>query len=144
MTDVLEIPIDQVFLRSNQVNDQALSSLSRSHIIVLGGGRSIPEDLLLKDRLLRARFEALARRWKEETAHVSSVAKTAMHPAYQAIIGMGPKALPSIFADLRAHGGHWFWALHAITQEDPAHGCDDFTTAVRRWLEWAEARGLSS
>jgi hypothetical protein len=138
MADLLELPIDQVVGRSSQANSQALS-VSRGHGIVPSGIGSLPEDLLLQ-----IRFETLARRWKKETAHLSSVTKTAMHPAYQAIIGMGPKALPLIFADLHAHGGHWFWALHAITQEDPARGCEDFATATQRWLEWAEAQGFLS
>ena len=136
MPDLVEIPIDQVPLRSNQANDQVLSA-SGSPGIVFSGGGGIPDDLLL-----RARFDELARRWKKETAHISSATKTAMHPAYQAIIGMGEKALPLIFANLRDEGGHWFWALNAITQADPASGCDDCATAARIWLEWAEAEGL--
>lgn len=46
-----------------------------------------------------------------------------MHPAYQQIIGMGEKALPLILRDLRDRPtGHWFWALNAITGEEPTLG----------------------
>jgi hypothetical protein len=63
------------------------------------------------------------------------------HHAYQAIIGMGNEALPGIFADLQTHGGHWFWALHAITQADPAREADDFEATRRAWLKWGAANG---
>ena len=39
--------------------------------------------------------------------------------AYQQIIGMGAEALPFIFRELQKEPDHWFWALHAITGENP-------------------------
>jgi hypothetical protein len=89
----------------------------------------------------RCRFNQLVRSWKRETRHISSMTKTIMHPAYQAIIGMGRQALPFIFEELEHHGGHWFWALYAITQEDPARGSDDFAEAARAWLKWGRSNG---
>jgi hypothetical protein len=65
-----------------------------------------------------------------------------MHPAYQAIIGMGRQVLPLILEELEQHGGHWFWALHSITQEDPARDRINFTDAASAWLEWGRQRGF--
>ena len=93
------------------------------------------------DFWLRFRFDALVRDWKRDTRYTSSLTKIVMHPAYQAIIGMGKPALPFIFAELQRNGGHWFWALHAITQEDPAQDSDDFETAAHAWLAWGRAHG---
>jgi hypothetical protein len=90
---------------------------------------------------LEKTFQELAERWKRETRHVSSLTKTALHPAYQNIIGMGQAALPFIFRDLQENGGHWLWALHAITREDPARPEDDFDGAVRAWLGWGSTQG---
>src|SRR5688572_18926849 len=66
-----------------------------------------------------ARFHALAERWKKETAHHSNIAKRAMHPAYQEIVGMGQSVVPLLLAELRREPDDWFWALHAITGADP-------------------------
>lgn len=67
-----------------------------------------------------------------------------MHPAYQAIIGMGAPALPLILEDLRQNSGHWYWALKAISNEDPVAPGD--RGAIKKmkeaWLRWGEAKGL--
>ncbi|PYU96522.1 MAG: hypothetical protein DMG25_01780 [Acidobacteria bacterium] len=86
-------------------------------------------------------FQELASKWRRETRHVSSLTRMAMHPAYQNIIGMGEPALPLILRELQENGGHWLWALHAITREDPAQEGDDFDTAVQAWLSWGKKRG---
>ena len=41
-----------------------------------------------------ARFQTLVRHWKQETSHLSNVAKKVLHSAYQEIIGMGQSAVP--------------------------------------------------
>lgn len=87
-------------------------------------------------------FEELANRWEVETALESVVTRKATHPAYQQIIGMGKPALPLILARLRQRPGQWFWALTAISGQDPAH--DEITVAGARdvWLRWGAERGL--
>lgn len=95
---------------------------------------------------LQKRFDRLLRRWREETQFVSSTTEIAVHPAYQAIIGMGPAALPMILEDLRTNGGHWFWALKAVSDEDPVPAADrgvvsKMTTA---WLRWGEQKGITT
>ena len=57
-----------------------------------------------------ARFHILAERWKKETAHQSNMAKKALHPAYQEIIGMGERVVPLLLAELRREPDDWFWA----------------------------------
>jgi hypothetical protein len=86
-------------------------------------------------------FQALANQWKRETMHMSSLTRTSMHPAYQCIIGMGKTAVPFILRELQEHGGHWLWALHAITREDPAPEGSDFDSAVQAWLAWGRRQG---
>lgn len=98
-------------------------------------------DIHQEDRELKRTFTALAEKWKKETRHISSITRTSMHPAYQQIIGMGEPAVPLILQELQENGGHWLWALHAITREDPAQEADDFAAAVRAWLNWGRSRG---
>ncbi len=82
-------------------------------------------------------FSRLARTWKAETGHLSSVTKAAMHPAYQRIIGLGPAALPSILRELKEEPRQWFWALKAISGEDPVKPSDRGNVPKMReaWLE---------
>ena len=66
--------------------------------------------------------------------------------SYQRVIGMGEKAIPLILRQLENEGDdpdHWFWALQAITREDPvpedARG--DMKEMARAWLDWAYMAG---
>ena len=90
---------------------------------------------------LAAEFQRLAKIWRKETAVFSSVTKKVCHPAYQEIIGMGPTALPFILQELERKPGHWFWALHAISGEDPVGVEDNFDAAVMAWLDWGKRKG---
>ncbi len=93
---------------------------------------------------LRSEFQTLAERWERETLFESLPYRRAMHPAYQRIIGMGDPAVSLILEQLRVQPDDWFWALSAITGEDPAQGTDDFDSAVSAWLEWGVQKGLTA
>jgi hypothetical protein len=92
---------------------------------------------------LEQTFSELAEQWRQETAIYSSVSKKAMHPAYQRIIGMGPAAIPLILRALQQQPEHWFWALTAITREDPVRPEDagDVRRMTEAWLEFGRGRG---
>src|SRR5262245_59583644 len=83
-------------------------------------------------------FQELANQWRKETAHLSLAIKKVMHPAYQRIIGLGPDAVPLILRELQRRSGHWFWALKAITGEDPAQPEDTVSEATQAWLQWGK------
>ena len=90
-----------------------------------------------------ARFHTLAEQWKKETAHYSNIAKRALHPAYQEIIGMGERVVPLLLAELRREADDWFWALHAITGANPvsAGNCGNVRAMVDAWLQWGLENG---
>jgi hypothetical protein len=90
---------------------------------------------------LEQTFRALAEKWRKETSHFSLMLKKAMHPAYQRIIGLGPSAIPLILREMQQKPGHWFWALNAITGEDPAHPGDNIEEARQAWLQWGREKG---
>ncbi len=98
----------------------------------------------LQIREAEERFNQLAQRWRKECAHLSSVREMVLHPAYQQIIGMGKDAIPFLLRELERQPDHWFWALWAITQENPVP--QDHRGRVREmardWLEWARQRGI--
>jgi hypothetical protein len=68
----------------------------------------------------------------------------AMHPAYQQIIGMGREVVPLILRELEREPDHWFWALKAITGEDPVP--EQHRGRVRAmadaWIRWGREHGL--
>jgi hypothetical protein len=88
-------------------------------------------------------FQDLARQWRKETAHHSLMFKKAMHPLYQRIIGLGWGVTPLLLRELQATpGGYWFWALEAVTSENPAANAQNIDDARQAWLIWG--KGVSS
>ena len=96
----------------------------------------------VSDSQLEQTFNKLAKQWKEGTQFASTVREMAMHPAYQYIIGMGPKVLPYILQRLSKEQEHWFWALKAITHEDPVPPASRGNLNKMRdiWLQWGKEK----
>jgi hypothetical protein len=93
---------------------------------------------------LASQFAALAGEWKTATALLSSSTAISNHPAYRAIIALGPPVVPLILRDLEQEPAHWFEALQAITGEDPVPAGDwGKIQAMRQaWLAWGRSQGL--
>jgi hypothetical protein len=93
---------------------------------------------------LKGRFARLAADWKARSQYLSNVAHIAMLPSYQRIIGMGLPVVPLILAELQREPDQWFWALEAITEENPVPEGD--AGSVRKmaeaWIEWGRQQGL--
>jgi|SRR6266850_58601 len=93
---------------------------------------------------VRQQFTKLANTWKQETAHQSNMTKRAMHPAYQRIIGMGPAVVPFMLERFREGAlEHWFWALTAITGENPITEdiAGNMEKMAKAWVQWGIANG---
>lgn len=86
-------------------------------------------------------FRELADLWKRDTRFQSSPQRVIMHPAYQRIIGLGRPAIPLILEELEEAPRLWYWALSAITGEDPAEGEESIAGAAEAWLTWGRAQG---
>ena len=89
------------------------------------------------------RFCTLTATWKQANPFTSSITEIATHPAYQEIIGMGPIVIPLIFKTLQIEVDHWFWALKAITGEDPVKPEErgDLEKMRNSWLKWGKENG---
>lgn len=87
---------------------------------------------------IELRFLNLKARWESETAHLSSTIEIVMNSNYQQIIGMGQPVIPLLLKDLAQEPKLWFWALHAITGQNPVD--PDDAGRVRKmaeaWLAW--------
>lgn len=91
----------------------------------------------------RELFARLASEWLGGRGHGSSIAKMAMHDAYQRIIGMGSRAVPLILGELARTPEHWTWALRAITGENPvpAESRGKLREMAAAWLRWGHQQG---
>lgn len=89
-------------------------------------------------------FEELASVWRKETGHLSSITKIVMHHAYQSIIGMGPAVVPLLLRRLQVEPEYWFWALTAITRQNPVRPEDagDIEKMAEAWIQWAKQKGI--
>jgi hypothetical protein len=103
---------------------------------------TVPKSELLDVNIL-GKFASLKQQWLSETAMLSSVTMIAMNQAYQHIIGMGPDVVPLILRDLSREPNHWFWALSAITGENPIAPEDegDLDKMTAAWLRLGQERG---
>ena len=89
------------------------------------------------------RFLSLTAQWQRERGATSSITEMVLCPAYQAIIGMGAKAIPLILAQLESEGDEpdqWFWALRVLTEANPVSDEDrgNSLRMAQAWLEWAK------
>lgn len=92
------------------------------------------------------RFQRLAAQWKDQSQHMSNTAQMAMLASYQQIIGMGERAVPLLLEELRREPDHWFWALEAITQENPVpkDAVGKVRLMAQAWVEWGVREGYLS
>lgn len=96
-----------------------------------------------KTTALEMEFQELAAKWQEETWFSSSIIDMAMNQNYQRIIGKGMDVVPLILRELEREPDHWFWALSAITGENPITEEDagDLEKMTEAWLALGKERG---
>ena len=83
--------------------------------------------------------------WKRERGPHSSAARLTDHPAYRAIVALGPAVVPLILRELAREPDHWSRALHELTGANPvpdsARGRLD--AMADAWLAWGRQQGYS-
>jgi len=109
-------------------------------------GQTLQVQTETLDSRLEREFARLAQAWKQDTRYLSSNTEIATHPAYQRIIGLGRDVVPLILADLRQEPYPWFWALRAITGEDPVAAANQgkVRQMAEAWIQWGKQKGLLS
>jgi hypothetical protein len=88
-------------------------------------------------------FISLAEKWYLETLHSSGYLDKVLHPAYQRIIGLGKGVIPFILRELQDEPSEWFWALRALTGEDPTteEMAGNRKKLAEAWLNWGKENG---
>jgi hypothetical protein len=91
-------------------------------------------------------FNKFAAEWRAQKLRATSFfAKNATHPAYQHIIGMGKRVLPFILRELKKGSDDWFWALKAISGDDPVSIENRGKLKEMRdaWLRWGREKNYA-
>ncbi len=91
---------------------------------------------------IRDLFEQLKADWKTKTRYMSNSAQMATVWPYQQIIGLGRPALPLILRELERERDHWFWALEAISGENPVppEQAGQVESMTKSWLDWGRQK----
>ncbi|HYB61796.1 MAG TPA: hypothetical protein VEH50_09980 [Methylomirabilota bacterium] len=102
-----------------------------------------PEEILIDQA---AAFASLVSEWHRERGATSSITDMVLCPAYQKIVGMGPKVIELILAQLESEGDnpdHWFWALQVLSGTNPVSEEEEgnLRKMAKTWLRWAAANG---
>ena len=97
-------------------------------------GRPVPTSL-------RQEFQELSARWRLATEQSSDPLEKIAHPAHLRIIGLGPEVLPLVFSELAERGGLWFWALEALTGEDPVTQPASMKEVREAWISYGRQHG---
>jgi len=98
-------------------------------------------------RRMRSDFKALASRWVEETGIYSLSHQINAHPAYRAIIDLGPGIVPLVIEELRGPSPRqWMHVLRELTGADPvpAGTAGNLSLLTAAWLSWWESRKAAS
>jgi hypothetical protein len=84
------------------------------------------------------RFKRLACDWEEAVAYQSSTTLRNSHPAYRAIVALGPEVIPYLLRDMETNQTHWFAALREITGADPVptSAAGNVPKVIQAWLDW--------
>jgi len=74
---------------------------------------------------------------------LSSLTEMVMLRSYQAIIGMGPDVVPIILKELKHDPDYLFWALEAITGDNPVLPEDEgnLDRMTDAWIKWGQENG---
>lgn len=82
-------------------------------------------------------------RWKSRPRFLSMI-DSCLRDDYQQIIGLGSLAVPLILRELDRDLDHWFWALSAITHENPIPSDEegDLEAMRKRWIAWGRERNF--
>lgn len=98
---------------------------------------------------VRARFNELVAQWHREIRHRSSLRRIVFSKAYLSIMLMAADddrhrqlITKLVLEELKNKGGHWFWALRALTGADPTKPEDeDFQHVRDAWIRWGIENG---
>lgn len=127
--------------------DDAGPEFNKPNWMILDSVRVCREQWLVEHTAastVARRFSELKQEWQEASAFLPRLDDAVKLWSYQQIIGIGPAVVPFILQSLQQDPDHWFWALSAITGEDPVDPNDrgDITLMANAWIDWGKKKKL--
>lgn len=118
------------------------SNIENCHSLFVGQSVFIKE---LYKQQIKKRFDFYNSLWKNETMFSSSISEITNNSAYRYIIGLGQEALPLIIKDFKTNDNHWFYALEALTGQNPIKENHKGIISLMKsdWLEWAQENNVT-
>lgn len=102
-------------------------------------------ETLTQDEL-RTTFVRLAEAWRQQSGYLGFIRKKIAIPEYHRIIGLGRPVVPLLLRELEREPEFWFWALEAITGENPVSesvsASGDIQANADAWVEWGYRHGV--
>lgn len=120
-------------------------TIAKSVCYLYGTLEHIKRVLELEQVEAEERFSILKQKWLSETRFLSSATTICTKQEYQEIIGMGKLAIPFMLRDFtNGELNHWFWALTAITGENPITEdiAGDMQKMADVWIDWGKNQGI--
>lgn len=143
-TNAAPIQVQTISASTDIVVEEILSLHGKTEVVVEQD--AVDQQRRERTASLSRKFADLTKEWRNGRGAQSTVAQIALLPAYQGIIGIGPEAIPLILTQLKSEGDapdHWFWALAAITRENPVppESRGKVREMAKAWLDWGEKKG---
>ncbi|MFL0161959.1 hypothetical protein [Aquirufa salirivi] len=118
------------------------NNIETCHVLFVGQSVVVQE---MYNQQLKKRFDFFNSIWKNETIFSSSISEITNNSAYRSIIGLGQDILPFIINDLKINDAHWFYALEALTGQNPIKEYHKGIVPLMKkdWIEWATNNNLT-
>lgn len=93
---------------------------------------------------VHATVQSLIQQMRLKYLQLSNLERLVFSEEYMAVIGIGPRVVPILLADMKTGIIPWFWALKAITRQNVGSevASGDFAALRKAWLEWGKKSGL--
>lgn len=90
------------------------------------------------------KFNTLVAKWKNDSRTSLLMTQKCTDASYQRIIGMGQQIIPLLLKKVSEPSGEdWFWALSAITHENPVKSENRgiINNVIEDWIKWGRSKG---
>ena len=94
---------------------------------------------------LQTQFDELVAEWTKGTIYFSLKHRAVSHPAYRALVGLGPTIIPMVVEKLRHSPSRLFYLLNDLTGENPVPPESAGKTAeiAASWVRWYDDQAVA-
>jgi hypothetical protein len=99
---------------------------------------------VLKNSKIESEFQELAKKWKKQTGHYSTMIHVTRNENYLRIIALGKPIIPFILKDMEKEPDYWFEALRILSNDNPVpkEHLGDLYKMTDDWLSWGRKKAI--